>query len=234
MFTRDERRALLFLATVAAAGGLIRVTRSAASGPAPAAVAPQLAGEDVVRQAALSRTAQALARPLEPGERVDVDRAPAEELQRLPRIGRRLALRIAADRLAHGPFGSLEALRRVPGVGASLLRGLEPWVTFSAGPPAPAVTYPGAAFVSGAHSAVAPEKHATASGAAAACAGPVAPNRATAEQLMCLPGIGAVLAERIVADRAAHGAFRDIADLARIPGIGRSRIERLKGRVTFP
>jgi competence protein ComEA len=69
---------------------------------------------------------------------------------------------------------------------------------------------------------------------AAACADPVPLNRATRDELLCLPGIGAVLAGRIIAERETHGAFRDIDDLARVPGIGRARIERLKGHVTIP
>lgn len=226
---------MLFLATVTAAGGVIQVTRSAASGPAPAAVAPQLAADDLVRQAALSRRAEAVARPLAPGERVDVDRAAADELQRLPRVGRRLALRIAADRLAKGPFGSLAGLRRVPGVSAGLLRDLEPYVTFGGGPPLAAVTFAGSYFARPSGPAAAPPgSTAVARKGAVGCAGPVALNRATREELMCLPGIGAVLAERIVADRTAHGAFRDIADLARVPGIGQRRLDRLKERVTIP
>jgi competence protein ComEA len=51
---------------------------------------------------------------------------------------------------------------------------------------------------------------------------------------MCLPGFGKALAERIVADRKAHGPFRDIADLTRVPGIGPARSERLRGLVTIP
>jgi DNA uptake protein ComE-like DNA-binding protein len=43
-----------------------------------------------------------------------------------------------------------------------------------------------------------------------------------------------VLAERIVADRKARGPFRDVSDLARVPGVGRVRSERLRGLVTIP
>lgn len=238
MFTRDERRALTFLAVVAAAGGVIRATRGAGQGPAVAAVAPDLLGEDLVRQAALSRQAEALQRPLGPGERVDVDRASAAELERLPRVGKRLAARIAADRRANGPFASLAGLGRVPGVSAGLLRDLEPYVRFSGSPPPAAAVSPVSVYpvyprpaVPVASSAAAPP---VAQRSGAACAVPVPVNRATREELMCLPGIGAVLAGRIVAERDAHGAFRDIADLERVPGIGPRRIERLKGRLTIP
>jgi len=66
------------------------------------------------------------------------------------------------------------------------------------------------------------------------CAGRPSLNQATAEELLCLPGIGRALAERIVADRKEHGPFRDIADLSRVKGIGRVRSERLRGLVTIP
>ena len=227
MLTRDERRALIFLAVVTAAGAVIRATRGAAAGSVAAAVAPDLPGEDLVAQAALSRQAEAAQRPLAPGERVDVDRASEAELERLPRVGKRLAQRIEADRRINGPFGSLAGLGRVPGVSSGLLRALTPCVTFGGVPPL-------AAEFSPASSGPPPAAAAAASRAGVACAAQVAVNRATREELLCLPGIGTALAAGIVAERDAHGPFRDIADLARVPGIGPTRIEHLKGHVTIP
>ena len=52
-----------------------------------------------------------------PPEPVDVNRASAEELARLPGIGRTLAARIIETRDAGGPFASVDDLRRVPGLG---------------------------------------------------------------------------------------------------------------------
>ena len=118
MFTRDERRALVFLAATAALGGAVRAVRASADSPPGAAlVAPDLAVGDVQAQGAKARRAVAMARPLQPGERVDVDRADALEIERLPRVGPGLARRIVDDRAAKGPFGSLQGLGRVPGVG---------------------------------------------------------------------------------------------------------------------
>lgn len=65
---------------------------------------------------------------------VDLDRATAAEIDRLPRVGPTLAGRIVADREAYGAFGSLEGLRRVRGVGCGMLRALAPHVTFSLSP----------------------------------------------------------------------------------------------------
>jgi len=52
-------------------------------------------------------------------------------------------------------------------------------------------------------------------------------NRADAEGLSALPGIGPVLAERIIAVRAARGGFSTIAELAEVPGIGPRLLARL-------
>jgi competence protein ComEA len=255
VFTSDERRALVFLAVVTAAGAAFRTTRPADAVPlAGAAVAPELQGGDIVRQAAQSRRAEAMSRPLAPGERVDVDRAPADELQRLPRVGPALARRIVEERESHGPFGSLAALGRVTGVGPRLMRDLESHVSF--GGVAPASTAAAAlASPRGAVGAAAWPLSQPATGGstgrlvwaassvagspapapkAAACAAPPDLNHATVADLLCLPGVGRVLAERIVAERTAHGPFRDIADLARVRGFGTARIERLRNGVTIP
>ena len=68
-------------------------------------------------------------------------------------------------------------------------------------------------------------------GAADAPTGPVSLNSATAEQLDTLPGVGPVTAEKIVAYRQQHGAFRSIDELDAISGIGPSRIADLRGLV---
>jgi competence protein ComEA len=54
---------------------------------------------------------------------------------------------------------------------------------------------------------------------------------ATVEQLDALPGIGPVTAQKIVAYRAEHGAFRSVDELDAIPGIGPARLETLRGLV---
>ncbi|HEV2085103.1 MAG TPA: ComEA family DNA-binding protein, partial [Gemmatimonadales bacterium] len=48
----------------------------------------------------------------------------------LPKVGPRLAKTIVADRQAHGPFGSLEGLDRVAGIGPGLLKTIGPHVVF--------------------------------------------------------------------------------------------------------
>ena len=48
-------------------------------------------------------------------------------------------------------------------------------------------------------------------------------NRASAEDLADLPGVGPGLASRIVRERVASGSFRSMADLERVPGMGATR-----------
>jgi competence protein ComEA len=56
-------------------------------------------------------------------------------------------------------------------------------------------------------------------------------NRATAGELDRLPGIGPVLAARIVAERSRRGGFRAPEDLLAVPGIGPRLYARLRSRV---
>lgn len=53
-------------------------------------------------------------------------------------------------------------------------------------------------------------------------------NSASAPELSALPNIGPALAQRIVEDRASHGPFATIDDLARVPGIGPRTVESLR------
>jgi competence protein ComEA len=69
-------------------------------------------------------------------------------------------------------------------------------------------------------------------------AGPAAPggkvnlNTATLAQLDSLPGVGEVLARRILDYRTSHGGFRSVSELRQVDGIGDSRYEQLKDLVT--
>ncbi len=57
-------------------------------------------------------------------------------------------------------------------------------------------------------------------------------NTAGADQLETLPGIGPVLARRIVEFRTRHGPFRRVEDLLQVQGIGPRLLERLRPLVT--
>jgi competence protein ComEA len=57
-------------------------------------------------------------------------------------------------------------------------------------------------------------------------------NTATVGELDSLPGVGPVLAQRIVDYRTEHGPFATVDQLREVDGIGESRFGELRGRVT--
>lgn len=128
-------------------------------------------------------------------------------------------------------------------LGVCLLVGTSLSGMLSAGPPFPAV---GRAAAAADHEGGTPETRrrvpvspapagrradATTTGHAASPSRPLDINRADAADLQALPGIGPVLARRIVAHREAHGPFRDPADLLHVSGLGATRFARLQGLV---
>jgi competence ComEA-like helix-hairpin-helix protein len=168
----------------------------------------------------------ALSRPLEPGERIDADRASAPELARLPRVGLALAKAVVAEREAKGPFGSLEGLDRVPGIGPGLLAAIAPHVTFSA-PARPSFAPASGQF---ARPEVPVEGVATGP-QVGGLPSPLNINTANASQLDGLPGIGPARAAAILQEREARGPFASVEALSRVPGLGPAAIARLRDRV---
>ena len=61
---------------------------------------------------------------------------------------------------------------------------------------------------------------------------PINLNTAGREQVLELPGIGDKLAERILAYRKSHGAFRNVEELRKVKGIGKKRMEQVRPLVT--
>ena len=57
-------------------------------------------------------------------------------------------------------------------------------------------------------------------------------NTATKQQLLDLPGVGEVTAERILTYRAETGKFSDIGELRAIKGMSKKKIENLKPLIT--
>jgi competence ComEA-like helix-hairpin-helix protein len=128
----DDRRAALLLALLTLAGAGVRLLLAPSTEAAPGDV--RLVSVDTPPAGGLRATARSaarLARPLLPGERVDLDRADVTEITRLPRIGPAFAQRIVAWREQHGAFSGLARFDSVPGVGPKLLEALRPYVMFS-------------------------------------------------------------------------------------------------------
>jgi competence protein ComEA len=67
--------------------------------------------------------------------------------------------------------------------------------------------------------------------AAPGSAGPIDLNTATPAELDTLPGVGPVLAQRILDWRTEHGRFESVDQLGDVPGIGESRLAQLRDLV---
>lgn len=59
-------------------------------------------------------------------------------------------------------------------------------------------------------------------------------NGATSGELEALPGVGPVLASRIVAYRDANGPFATVEDLLDVPGIGEAKLAGMRDDITRP
>ena len=159
-------------------------------------------------------------RPLADGETIDPNVASAEELDRLPGVGASKALRIVQERDENGPFASVEDLARVTGLGPKSVERLKSYLRVAGGAGSvrrePVVARRGPVAGEGREDP-------------AAAAGPVVDlNRATVEELRALPGIGPVMAERIVAFRKERGRFGSIEELLEVKGVGARTFARLE------
>ncbi|MGE5179912.1 MAG: ComEA family DNA-binding protein [Bacteroidota bacterium] len=146
MWGRELRAGLVFVLVSVAAGGAFRgwsrahherfaeivasLTESREAKRAPSPAPPDSA--EPPPAASPDREAHASAPALRPAS-LDVDRASAEELIRLPGIGPALAARIVAERAENGPFGGPDGLLRVRGIGAKTLAKIRGYLS-----PAPA------------------------------------------------------------------------------------------------
>jgi competence ComEA-like helix-hairpin-helix protein len=106
---------------------------SDASSPPPSAGrAPSPVAGRPAPPAAIGRPgAPAAPAPAPPSEPIDVNRADAAELARLPGVGAGLAQRIVEERERRGRFDSPEALRYVLGMGPKKLAAIRRFITVS-------------------------------------------------------------------------------------------------------
>lgn len=58
-------------------------------------------------------------------------------------------------------------------------------------------------------------------------------NKASAEELVTVRGIGPVIAKRIIDYRAANGAFKSLEELAQVNGIGKAKYEKMKEQLSL-
>jgi competence protein ComEA len=97
----------------AAIAALLGFLLSIGASAAPSAAAPQAAPKAAAAQPAA----------------IDVNRASAADLQSVPGIGKSLAQRIVDFRDKNGPFGKVEDLLKVQGIGEKSLERLRPYLT---------------------------------------------------------------------------------------------------------
>jgi competence protein ComEA len=168
---------------------------------------------------------------LECAYQVDLNHADRSELLQLPGVGENLARRILDYRREHNGFGSVEELRKVRGVGPVTLERLRPLVCVTdrhewdeeSNAPTLTVSTPASPHRTREAS---PSSPAT-TDKAAKLAAPLDISRASAEELKQLPGIGPMLAQRIVEARDKK-PFQAVDDLRRVRGIGAKTLEKLR------
>ena len=138
MPTPAERKALLFFSVVLVLGASSRAfrafnSRSPVDARARSALETQIKAADSARRSGLRKPKREPKQkaPPKPAGPVDLDVASAKEIEGLRYIGPALAKRIVADRDSLGPFGSMEGLSRVKGIGPSMVAKLDSTVTFS-------------------------------------------------------------------------------------------------------
>ena len=161
----------------------------------------------------------------DPTHRIDLNRATRAELMQIPHVGPSLADRIVAERAARGKFNRVDDLASVHGIGDATLHRIRPWVTVEPGevsetaPPEPdrLVRKP-----SGTTPTV---KKPDVTGLL------IDINTASVDELDKLPGIGPVLAARIVVEREKK-KFAKIEDLRRVSGIGAKKLDAIRAMVT--
>jgi competence protein ComEA len=170
---------------------------------------------------------------------IDLNRASAEDLDAIPGLGPALAQRIVDYRQAHGPFKQVEDLRKVSGVGPQNLQKLKPFLGLggpeASAPPdwkAPMTT---GESVSGTNlESQEGQLPGSKTGLGPKTPGHVIdPNLASKADLETLPGIGPVMAQRIIDYRRVHGPYKKIADLRKVSGIGRKKLEKMKPYLTL-
>ncbi len=148
MPTPGEKKALLFLSSILVLGTGVRTVDALrdddhVSPSARAALESQIDAVDSVRHKAKSKRSKKKKpathivdqneTPDAPSvpQIIDIDIASASEIETLRGIGPALAKRIVANRDSLGPFGSIDELTRVKGIGKRLSARIGPQVTFS-------------------------------------------------------------------------------------------------------
>ncbi|MBI4513852.1 MAG: helix-hairpin-helix domain-containing protein [Gemmatimonadetes bacterium] len=219
--TASESRALLVSGVLIVVATVARATLLRQEGEPWRSNLRRASADSLIAEARARLDADARRRtPLPAGTRLDLNRATEAELDRLPGVGPALAREIVHHREVHGAFVWLEDLERVPGVGAALLDRIRDRVALPSRPGHPGKSGAGLAGLVAARG-----------GGGVSFGAPstlLELNRATAEELVRIPGIGPKRAAQILAVREARGGFRSVDDLLEVPGIGPKTLARVR------
>ena len=213
IFTAKERKVVLFLSVLFLLGNGIRLYhRMSAAGRGRPLDLGSLEPADSALVAGMLERSLEIERRQESVKDVDfpidINKASLWEIVALPGIGPERAEKIVEEREKRGGFHSLSDLLDIPGIGERTVEALDGYVTGMGPDPS-----------SGAADPNPPPK--------------VDLNRADRRQLESLPGIGKILAGRIVSYRDDHGGFRSLEELKEVKGIGKERLKDLEPYLTL-
>ena len=173
--------------------------------------------------------------PMRPGEKIDVNTADRETLQRLPDIGPVMSQRIVDFREKNGPFRTEDDLIKVRGIGTQRMTALRPWVVVTGAarrPAAPAPAPRKSTPVASRASAPAPASVPAPVAVAVTADGRVNINVAGVQELMTLPRMTPSAAAEIVAHRQKNGPFRDPHEIVQVPSIGEATYAKIRAKIT--
>ena len=215
----------------------VTLTHSVGVDTAGKGVAALVAGDTLLREASLFPTRR---KKQLPATKINLNTASFEELQQLPRIGPALARRIIEYRSRH-PFRRIEEIMRVRGIGRITFERLRPYITVGETEGIKAANGSigksngaadgGSKERRGGNRANVPEGSGEQKSSSEMLTQKGDLNTATEEELIRLPGIGPVLARRIIEYRQRH-PFRNIEEIQRVKGIGPKKFAKLKPWIT--
>lgn len=169
-------------------------------------------------------------------DKVNINTAPLEELMTLPKIGTVTSKRITEYRKIYGGFKSIKEITKVKGIGPKIFEEIKEMITVGNIPsgsikvkgksvrvqewnPKPILKEDiGSITVKGSANLQQKLK--------------IDLNTASAEEIDTLPGIGPIIANRIIEYRKTHGIFQTIEEITNVKGIGVKTFEKIKEMIT--